>query len=218
MATEQANGRTSHPYALTKSMVPGSDQSAPDNLDHVEVRHLRMPYRCFFALFLTVVLHLSVNAQGSIGACGTLQASNPEVVRAALAMDAARGGDDGPVRTLKVKVIIAAIPTDVGPGPAFQPSEVQAQLDATNAIFANSNTGIQFQLCGPMQVVENYNLWAGNNFGTEALTYYEPGYLNLVFVFELPQGLGGVAFGPMAFVSRFGPRNTLAHEIGHCLA
>ncbi|HOZ41070.1 MAG TPA: hypothetical protein PLL25_09715, partial [Flavobacteriales bacterium] len=66
-----------------------------------------MPYRCFFALFLTVVLHLSVNAQGSIGACGTLQASNPEVVRAALAMDAARGGDDGPVRTLKVKVIIA---------------------------------------------------------------------------------------------------------------
>ena len=217
MATEQANGRTSHPYALTKSMVPGSDQSAPDNLDHVEVRHLRMPYRCFFALFLTVVLHLSVNAQGSIGACGTLQASNPEVVRAALALDAARGGDDGPVRTLKVKVIIAAIPTDVGPGPAFQPSEVQAQLDATNAIFANSNTGIQFQLCGPMQVVENYNLWAGNNFGTEALTYYEPGYLNLVFVFELPQGLGGVAFGPMAFVSRFGPRNTLAHEIGHCL-
>jgi hypothetical protein len=177
---------------------------------------LALPLRLPLPLLLLLLTSPFTHAQQA-PFCGTQPLLAPEVVRQALALDAQRGGDEGPVRTLKVKVIIAAVPTTEGPGPAFQPSEVQAQLDATNAIFAASNTGIQFQLCGPIQVVENYDLWAGNNFGTEALNYYEPGYLNLFYVFELPSGLGGVAFGPMAFVSRFGPPNTLAHEIGHCL-
>ena len=172
--------------------------------------------RSFRHLLLPLLAPVALHAQFT-SFCGTHQQTDPALVQQALALDAERGGGGTEVRTLKVKVFIAAIPTDQGPGPAFRPSDVQAQLDATNDLFANSNTGIQFQLCGPMQVVEDYNLYSGINFGIAALNYYEPGYLNLFFVFELGPNLGGVAFGPMAFVSRFGPRNTLAHEIGHCL-
>jgi hypothetical protein len=167
-------------------------------------------------LSLLVLLAPLLSHAQPIAHCGTQQHTTAAIVQQALEHDAQRGGGND-VRILKVKVIIAAMATDSDPLPAFQPSDVQAELDATNAIFANSNTGIQFQLCGPMQVVVDYDLFSGNNFGLAALDYYEPGYLNLFFVFELSPGLGGVAFGPMAFVSRFGPRNTLAHEIGHCL-
>lgn len=169
----------------------------------------RLSVLALFAPFTLPAQHTSF--------CGTHLRTDASVVQRALADHEQRGGDVGPVRTLKVKVIIAAAPTDAAPLLAFQPSAVQAQLDATNAIFANSNTGIQFQLCGPMRVVVDYNLYAGINFGVEALTYYEPGYLNLFFVQDLGLNLGGVALGPMAFVARSGPPNTLAHEIGHCL-
>jgi len=176
---------------------------------------LSFPARALFILLLLVAL--PAHAQQPI-LCGNQQRLDPDVVRQALALDAQRGGDEGPVRTLKVKVIIAAAPMDGPPLVAFRPSEVQAQIDATNEIFARCNIGIQFQLCGPMRTVVDYGLfYTGFQASAVVAQYEEPGYINAFFVQELPFNLGGASIGPQIYVSRYGARNTLAHEIGHAL-
>ncbi|MEO8066553.1 MAG: hypothetical protein ABI599_02555 [Flavobacteriales bacterium] len=144
--------------------------------------------------------------------CGSEPTLSPALAAAARAAGGARGSD----RYLKVKVIIASMP---GPGgDASAPSVVQSDLDGLNAVYAHNLTGIQFVLCGPVQVVDDeslYNLW---QFDPADLNpYYEPGYLTLVYVNFLPNGLAGFAFGDLVFLRGTGNVPVIAHEVGHAL-
>ncbi len=152
--------------------------------------------------------------------CGNANAGlSPVLVARALAANAERGGGNE-VRTLKMHVVIAAAPNQGGdPVLAFQPSDVQRDIDFTNAAFERCNTGIQIQLCGPIEVVEDYTLY---NSGPQAFQTVEAhtmlGSINAFYVFDIANGvIGGAALGDLIFVSRFGPNNTLAHEVGHVL-
>jgi len=152
--------------------------------------------------------------------CGSTNAGLPPgLIARALAADAERGGGNE-VRTLKLRVVIAAAPNQgFEPMLAFQPSDVQRDIDATNAVFERCNTGIQLQLCGPIEVVVDYLLY--NSPLQAAQTVQENtsmGYINAFYVFDIASGtIGGAALGDVVFVSRFGPSNTLAHEVGHVL-
>lgn len=160
-----------------------------------------------------------VHAQQALH-CGTHGQGLPaDLITQALAMDAERGGGND-TRTMKLHVVIAASPNGgFDPLLAFQPSDVQRDIDATNADFARCNTGIQLQLCGPIDVVVNDLLY---NSPLQAAPIVqantEMGYINAFYVFDIASGtIGGAALGDVVFVSRFGPSNTLAHEIGHVL-
>ncbi len=152
--------------------------------------------------------------------CGSAHAGlPPELVARALAADAERGGGNE-VRTLKLHVVIAAAPNGgFDPVLAFQPSDVQRDIDFTNEIFERCNTGIQLQLCGPMEVVVDYGLYNSPLQAAQTVqANTELGYINAFYVFDIANGtIGGAALGDVVFVSRFGPINTLAHEIGHVL-
>ena len=95
-----------------------------------------------FATVLLLSYCSPARAQQQAG-CGSTNAGlSPELVARALAADAERGGGNE-VRTMKLHVVIAAAPNGgFDPVLAFQPSDVQRDIDATNAIFARCNTGV----------------------------------------------------------------------------
>ncbi|MBK6475449.1 MAG: hypothetical protein IPF95_12200 [Flavobacteriales bacterium] len=144
--------------------------------------------------------------------CNSTSSVSPEIIQAARNYHPGRSG----TRYLKVKVIIASLS---GPGgDAVTTSAVQRDLDGTNALYAQNNTDIQFELCGPVQVVDNDNLYALWNFDPEILNpYYEPGYVTLVYVALLPNGLAGFNFGNLVFLQGADNPRVLAHEVGHLL-
>lgn len=158
-------------------------------------------------------------AQRHTGCGSTNSGLPPSLVARALAADAERGGENE-LRTLKLRVVIAAAPNQgFDPSLAFQPSDVQRDIDATNAVFERCNTGIQLQLCGPIEVVVDYLLYNSPLQAAQTVqANTELGYINAFYVFDIASGtIGGAALGDIVFVSRFGPANTLAHEIGHVL-
>ena len=138
--------------------------------------------------------------------CNSTSSVSPEIIQAARNYHPGRSG----TRYLKVKVIIASLS---GPGgDAVTTSAVQRDLDGTNALYAQNNTDIQFELCGPVQVVDNDNLYALWNFDPEILNpYYEPGYVTLVYVALLPNGLAGFNFGNLVFLQGADNPRVLAH-------
>ena len=158
-------------------------------------------------------------AQQQVNCGSTHTGLPPELVARALAADAERGGGSE-VRTLKLHVVIAAAPNGgFDPVLAFQPSDVQRDIDFTNEVFARCNTGIRIQLCGPTEVVVDYGLYNSPLQAAQTVqANTELGYINAFYVFDIANGtIGGAALGDVVFVSRFGPINTLAHEIGHVL-
>jgi hypothetical protein len=172
-----------------------------------------------FATVLLLSYCSPARAQQQAG-CGSTNAGlSPELVARALAADAERGGGNE-VRTMKLHVVIAAAPNGgFDPVLAFQPSDVQRDIDATNAIFARCNTGVQLQLCGPIEVVVDQQLYISPLQAAQTVqANTEPGYINAFYVFDIASGtIGGAALGDLVFVSRFGPQYTLAHEVGHVL-
>lgn len=174
--------------------------------------HMPFRYRtcAFSALLLSSVL-ASAQLQQPFR-CGGTATISPAFAAAARNAGAERGGD----RYLKVKVIIASLP---GPGgDASTPSVVQRDLDGMNEVFAHNETGIQFVLCGPVQVVDDaglYDLWQFDP--SDLQPHFEPGYITLVYVNYLPNGLAGFAFGDIVFLGGRGSVEVIAHEVGHVL-
>jgi len=117
---------------------------------------------------------------------------------------------------VKLKVIIAS---QVGPGgDATTGSIVQRDIDGMNDLFAQNNTGIQFELCGPALVVDNDALYALWNLDPELVSpFYEPGYITLVYSSFLPNSLGGFQFGDLVFLRGSGSAQIAAHEVAHAL-
>ncbi|MFZ1687146.1 MAG: M43 family zinc metalloprotease, partial [Flavobacteriales bacterium] len=159
------------------------------------------------ALFFAVALH----AQTTTPWCNSSSSVSPAIIQAAHGY-APRGA----TRYVKVKVIIAS--QSAPGGDATTPSVVQRDLDGMNDLFAQNNTDIQFELCGPVQVVDNDNLYALWNFDPAILNpVYEPGYVTLVYVALLPNGLAGFNFGNLVFMGPYSGARVLAHEVGHLL-
>ncbi|MBP7450296.1 MAG: hypothetical protein KA817_09670 [Flavobacteriales bacterium] len=160
------------------------------------------------ALLLPVLLP----AQNNGDWCQSTPSVSPATLRAAQGYAPERGG----TRYVKLKVIIAS---QTGPGgDASTPSIVQRDLDGMNELFAQNNTGIQFELCGPVLVVDNDNLYALWNLNPADLNpYYEPGYITLVYTTMLPNGLGGIAMGDIVYLRGQGSPQIAAHEVGHVL-
>jgi hypothetical protein len=116
---------------------------------------------------------------------------------------------------VKLKVHIGSIP---GPGgDAANPQDFQNALDIANQ--ACLPGGIQFVVCGPVQIVEDNALYYfSSSFALNP--YHEYGYLNVTVVrgqTYIPNA-GGLAFPDHALiVSSALNSTTLAHELGHLL-
>lgn len=119
-------------------------------------------------------------------------------------------------RYVALHVIIASQP---GPGgDAATASKVQRDLDGANALFAHNNAGIQFQLCGPIQVIESTGLYDQNYYDAHALDpYHEPGYITVVYAQYLLNGLTGYTTNDEVFVTGYATPALLAHELGHAM-
>ncbi|HRH37591.1 MAG TPA: M43 family zinc metalloprotease, partial [Flavobacteriales bacterium] len=167
--------------------------------------------RSFLAALSVLLLQFGSSAQVQQPWCNSTASVEPAVIRAAQGYSAR-----GATRYVKVKVIIAS---QSGPGgDASTPSTVQRDLDGMNDIYAANNTGIQFELCGPVQVVDNDNLYALWNLNPADLNpYYEPGYITLVYSSFLPNGLGGFTMGDIVYLRGSGSAPIAAHEVGHVL-
>ncbi|MBK6776644.1 MAG: hypothetical protein IPG74_12700, partial [Flavobacteriales bacterium] len=163
------------------------------------------------AVLSALLLPCVVSAQGDAPWCQSTGSVSPAIIQAAQGY-APRGG----TRYVKLKVIIGS---QVGPGgDASTGSIVQRDLDGMNDLFALNNTGIQFELCGPVQVVDNDALYALWNFDPTALNpYYEPGYLTLVYSSFLPNSLGGFQMGDIVYLRGSGSAQIAAHEVAHAL-
>jgi hypothetical protein len=159
------------------------------------------------ALLLPVLLH----AQANVPWCQSTSSVSPATIQAAHGYQ-----PRGSTRYVKLKVIIAS---QSGPGgDASTPSIVQRDLDGMNDLYAQNNTGIQFELCGPVQVVDNDALYALWNLDPATMNpYYEPGYITLVYSALLPNGLAGFAMGDIVYLRGSGSVQVAAHEVGHVL-
>ena len=161
---------------------------------------------------LPALLPLALTAQTNGSWCNSSSSVSPAIIQAAQGYVPGRSG----TRYVKTKVIIASQATPGGD--ATTPSAVQRDLDGMNALYAQNNTDIQFELCGPMRIVDNDNLYAMWNFDPAVLNpYYEPGYVTLVYVALLPNGLAGFNFGDLVFLRGGDNARVLAHEVGHLL-
>jgi len=160
------------------------------------------------ALLLTNLLPAQLNTHW----CQSTTSVSPEILQAAQDHVPGRGG----TRYVKIKVIIASMS---GPGgDASRPSIVQRDIDGMNELFAQNNTAIQFELCGPMQVVDNDNLYAPWNLDPAAVNpYYEPGYITLIYCSFLPNSLGGFTMGDLVYLRGTGGPQIAAHEVAHVL-
>ncbi|MBK8612472.1 MAG: hypothetical protein IPN85_03120 [Flavobacteriales bacterium] len=165
-----------------------------------------------FAALLYALLPALLSAQTNTPWCQSTSSVSADIVRAAQGYVPGRGG----TRYVKLKVIIAS---QTGPGgDASTPSIVQRDLDGMNELFALNNTGIQFELCGPVQVVDNDNLYAPWNFDPASINpYYEPGYITLVYCALLPNSLGGFTMGDLVYLRGSGSAQIAAHEVAHVL-
>jgi len=147
--------------------------------------------------------------------CGSQGAVSADLIARALQLEAERGGG-GEVRTLKLKVVIAA--TDNGQGGqalATQPSKVQAEIDVANEIFARCNTGIQIQLCGPIQVVEDAGFyWSGDMQSPTVQAAIEKGYITALYAYQLSGNIGGYVIGELIGISSFATPSTLRTRSG----
>ncbi len=162
----------------------------------------------FLAAFALPVL---LPSQTTVAQCRSTSSVSPATIRAAEGY-APRGG----TRYVKLKVIIAS-QSGQG-GDASTGSIVQRDLDGMNEIFAQNNTGIQFELCGPVRIVDNDNLYALWNLDPATMNpYYEPGYITLVYCALLPNSLGGFTMGDLVYLRGSGSAQIAAHEVGHVL-
>ncbi|MBK9074743.1 MAG: hypothetical protein IPL77_07120 [Flavobacteriales bacterium] len=169
---------------------------------------MRFPLLTASALLLAVALH---GQTPNPVWCNSTSSVPPAILQAAQGY-APRGS----TRYVKIKVIIAS--QSAPGGDASTPSIVQRDIDGMNELFAQNNTGIQFELCGPVQVVDNDNLYALWNLDPATLNpYYEPGYITLVYCALLPNGLGGFAMGDLVYLRGSGSAQIAAHEVGHVL-
>ncbi len=171
--------------------------------------------RCTFTLLAFATATLSVAQQAT--RCTARGSAAPAHIQRALEQDPQRGGEE--VRTLKIKVVVGAAPTESGePFLSVPLTKVQRDIDFTNDAFARSNTGIQVQLCGPISVVTDFALYSMDNISPAAIAPHRvPGYITVFYTTYLVGGLGGTWLGDQVFISGAGPANTLAHEIGHLL-
>ncbi len=150
-----------------------------------------------------------------ITSCTARGSATPELIAHAIATDAERGGQQ--VRTIKVKVVVGAAPTEGGePFLSVPLTKVQRDIDFTNEVFDRSNTGIQVQLCGPISVVTDFALYSMVNISPAAIAPHRvPGYITIFYTTALPSGIGGTWAGDQVFISGGGPISTMAHELGH---
>lgn len=185
----------------------------PPTLPVTGTKYMRFTFLHRAALLAAYLLPSLLSAQAPNGQwCHSTSSVPPAIIQAARDYHPGRSG----TRFVKVKVIIAS--QSIPGGDAATPSRVQRDLDGMNAHFAQNNTDIQFELCGPVQVVDNDNLYALWNFDPTMLNpYYEPGYVTLVYVSLLPNGLAGFNFGNLVFVNEYSGGLVLAHEVGHLL-
>lgn len=176
-----------------------------------QIHHMRFTYT-LFALAWALVVHAQ-----QVVPCTAQGSATPSMIARALAPDTPRGGDE--VRTIKIKVVVGAAPTESGePFLSVPLTKVQRDIDFTNDAFARSNVGIQVQLCGPISVVTDFALYSMNNISPAAIAPHRvPGYITVFYTSYLVGGLGGTWLGDQVFISGAGPANTLAHEIGHLL-
>ncbi|MBK9598328.1 MAG: hypothetical protein IPO60_08400 [Flavobacteriales bacterium] len=172
---------------------------------------MRFPFSVL-AILLPSLLPLVLIAQTNGIRCNSTSSVSPAILRAAQGYSGHRDG----TRYVKIKAIIGS---QEGPGgDASTPSIVQRDIDGMNALYAQNNTGIQFELCGPVQVVDNYNLFALWSLDPAALNpYYEPGYITLVYAALLPNGLAGFNTGDIVYLHGGGNIQVAAHEVGHAL-
>ncbi|MBK8498687.1 MAG: hypothetical protein IPL52_07685 [Flavobacteriales bacterium] len=163
------------------------------------------------AFLAALTLPVLLPAQTTVPWCQSTASVSPATVRAAQGYQ-----PRGSTRYVKLKVIIAS---QSGPGgDASTGSIVQRDIDGMNAIFADNSTGIQFELCGPVQVVDNDALYWMWNLDPAALNpYYEPGYITLVYAYQLPNSLGGFQMGDIVYLRGSGGAQIAAHEVGHLL-
>lgn len=175
------------------------------------MKHMRFPLSALAAV-LPALLPLVLAAQSNGIRCNSASSVSPAILRAAQGYESARGS----TRYVKIKVIIAS---QIGPGgDATTPSIVQRDIDGMNELFAENNTSIQFELCGPVQVVDNNALYALWNLDPALMNpYYEPGYITLVYSASLPMNIGGLAMGDIVFLVGQGSIQIAAHELGHVL-
>ncbi|MCC6937651.1 MAG: hypothetical protein IT226_05460 [Flavobacteriales bacterium] len=164
------------------------------------------------AAVLSALLPLALTAQTNGIRCESTSSVSPAILQAAQGYAGVRDA----TRYVKLKVIIAS---QTGPGgDASTPSIVQRDLDGMNELYSENNTGIQFDLCGPVQVVDNDNLYALWNLDPANLNpYYEPGYITLVYCALLPNGLAGFNMGDIVYLHGGGSIQVAAHEVGHAL-
>ncbi len=163
------------------------------------------------ALLSALLLPAVLPAQTEPFQCQSTSSVPPAILEAAQGY-APRGG----TRYVKLKVIIGSQTTPGGD--ATTPSIVQRDIDGMNGIFAQNNTGIQFELCGPVQVVDDNALHALWNFNPATINpYYEPGYFTMVYTTMLPNNLGGMAMGDIVYLRGQGSPQIAAHELGHAL-
>lgn len=163
-------------------------------------------------VLLPCLFPLVLSAQTNEFKCNSTSSVSPDILRAAQEYDGHRGG----TRYVQLKAIIAA--SSASGQVASTPSIVQRDIDGMNALFAQNNTGIQFELCGPVQTVYNYNLYVLWNFDPADLNpYYEPGYITLLYTAVLPSGIGGMNMGDLLYLSGHGSPQIAAHEMGHAL-
>lgn len=164
------------------------------------------------AALLTVLLPVILAAQSSSPWCQSSGSVSPAIIRAAQGYVPGRGA----TRYVKLKVIIGSQTTPGGD--ATTPSIVQRDIDGMNELFAQNNTGIQFELCGPVGIVDNNALYALWSFDPAVINpYYEPGYITLVYTTMLPNGFGGLAMGDIVYLLGQGSPRVAAHEVGHAL-
>lgn len=171
--------------------------------------------RSTFTLLAFALATLGVAQQAPL--CTSRGSADPAIVQRALTQDLQRGGEE--VRTLKIKVVVGAGPTESGePFLSVPLTRVQRDIDFTNDAFARSNVGIQVQLCGPISVVTDFALYSMDNISPAAIAPHRvPGYITVFYTSYLVGGLGGTWVGDQVFISGAGPANTLTHEIGHLL-
>ena len=173
---------------------------------------MRFSFLTWATILPALLLPILLSAQTKPVWCQSTSSVTPAIIQAARDYHTGRSG----TRYVKVKVIIAS--QSAPGGDATTPSAVQRDLDGMNALFAQNNTDIQFELCGPVQVVDNDNLYALWNFDPAILNpYYEPGYVTVVYVAMLPNGLAGFNFGNLVFMRGGDNARVLAHEVGHLL-
>ena len=154
MEAGTSEGEAAHPHQRTTTHRPSLVTLSPYP-PVIGMKHMRV-HLTTLAVVLSVLLPLALNAQTNGIQCNSTSSVSPALLRAASEYHPGRGT----TRYVKVKVIIAS---QLGPGgDASTPSIVQRDLDGMNGIFADNNTDIQFELCGPVQVVDNdalYALW-----------------------------------------------------------